>query len=617
MNFKKLRPRVTVLKQSKVIEELQNIATAEPPLVEQLRRTSVFLQKPERPIPTPRKKEGEQEKETESYKVVIKKQKRRSVTDRLLERGLLKPEGGSTPEPFTPEVNMENKTEGAEKIEEEEEEEEDSSILDASTCLALDDDPRVSGRSVQGIPRSILENRHDRPSLSFERETRAYETDGATAKGYREEKVARTRGEGKGRRKVSKRGSRTSARVRFPRCLSFAKWRHVGRAVEAKGGKSRLGRGIEVSRVPTSRRIAKKCSKRRRIGGRHLETYLKREDNWTTRRMVDGTFGRRSEARGCFPPVESKGEISWRKSDRVEGTLVRGIELVVARLRPYLLSNQRYFDERSRERSLYFKGRYVRRIFRHDACSLNRIRDAALSLKRNLGSREIRSTRGGNSWRIETRGYWTWYLALFGRFSTRPTSRKKFVSRARYVERILKRQFESLGLIGNHARCQLLQLLRSAAGSSAVIPGFSSLNSRQSDASSLSFVREGSVLSNLIRSSKDYISAEIFHRGSRRSSSRSRFRASSGVSSNLFHGFRTFLRVDRSLPDKRFGEGRGRMSSDKEKMAEDNDRDGRRLSFVPTILYESLTNRIGVDFTRFVAYAFVPCTSLILLYMYK
>lgn len=105
MNFKKLRPRVTVLKQSKVIEELQNIATAEPPLVEQLRRTSVFLQKPERPIPTPRKKEGEQEdRETESYKVVIKKQKRRSVTDRLLERGLLKPEGASTPEPFTPEA---------------------------------------------------------------------------------------------------------------------------------------------------------------------------------------------------------------------------------------------------------------------------------------------------------------------------------------------------------------------------------------------------------------------------------------------------------------------------------------------------------------------------------
>ncbi|XP_026667210.1 vicilin-like seed storage protein At2g18540 isoform X2 [Ceratina calcarata] len=105
VNFKKLRPRCTALKQSKVIEELQNIATAEPLLVEQLRRTSVFLQKPQRPIPAPRKKEPEEERErTEAYKVVIKKQKKRSVTDRLLEKGLLRPEDVSTPEPPTPEA---------------------------------------------------------------------------------------------------------------------------------------------------------------------------------------------------------------------------------------------------------------------------------------------------------------------------------------------------------------------------------------------------------------------------------------------------------------------------------------------------------------------------------
>ncbi|XP_076662437.1 uncharacterized protein LOC143365794 isoform X2 [Halictus rubicundus] len=106
VNFKKLRPRATVLKQSKVIEELQNIATAEPPLVEQLKRTSVFLQKPQRPIPQPRKKEEEsaEEVEVESYRVVIKKQKKRSVTDRLLEKGLLKPEEQKTPEPPTPEA---------------------------------------------------------------------------------------------------------------------------------------------------------------------------------------------------------------------------------------------------------------------------------------------------------------------------------------------------------------------------------------------------------------------------------------------------------------------------------------------------------------------------------
>ncbi|XP_033325929.2 uncharacterized protein LOC117220254 isoform X2 [Megalopta genalis] len=105
VNFKKLRPRATVLKQSKVIEELQNIATAEPPLVEQLRRTSVFLQKPQRPIPQPRKKEEQlEETEVESYRVVITKQKKRTVTDRLLEKGLLKPEEQKTPEPPTPEA---------------------------------------------------------------------------------------------------------------------------------------------------------------------------------------------------------------------------------------------------------------------------------------------------------------------------------------------------------------------------------------------------------------------------------------------------------------------------------------------------------------------------------
>ncbi|XP_076398429.1 uncharacterized protein LOC100883155 isoform X4 [Megachile rotundata] len=106
VNFKKLRPRATVLKQSKVIEELQNLATAEPPLVEQLKRTSVFLKKPERPVPVPRKKQEEQEEtEVESYKVIIKKQQKRSITDRLLEKGLLKPEDApKTPEPPTPEA---------------------------------------------------------------------------------------------------------------------------------------------------------------------------------------------------------------------------------------------------------------------------------------------------------------------------------------------------------------------------------------------------------------------------------------------------------------------------------------------------------------------------------
>ncbi|KAG7199074.1 hypothetical protein KM043_017974 [Ampulex compressa] len=104
VNFKKLRPRVPVLRESKVLEELQNLATAEPPRVEELKRKSTFLQKPQRPVPTPRKKEGEEETEVEGYKVVIKKQQKRTVTERLLEKGLLDPGYTKTPEPRSTEA---------------------------------------------------------------------------------------------------------------------------------------------------------------------------------------------------------------------------------------------------------------------------------------------------------------------------------------------------------------------------------------------------------------------------------------------------------------------------------------------------------------------------------
>lgn len=602
MNFKKLRPRVTVLKQSKVIEELQNIATAEPPLVEQLRRTSVFLQKPQRPVPTPRKKQEEETeaKETESYKVVIKKQKRRSVTDRLLERGLLKPEGATTPDPFTPEVNMENKRKigkGTEKIEEEEEEEDSSSILD------LHDSEQCS--KVEGVAASIfLENRHHHSSL-FETtsKTNDLETGGVATslRWSRKLLVALT-----SRRR--RRAFHVARKARyFP--TRFEKLGHVGNVIKVKGRSSfEGGSKVDRSTERIERRVAGRCgvekSSKSRIKGRYLETYLKREDNWTWR-MVDGMFAGPEPA--LFSPVQSRdkilssGEISPRRriTDRGEEK-IRGTEFVQARLPPYIFSKFRNFQQESRVGRLYFKARYVERIFRR----------SATTLKRN-----VRGGRGRNSSTIETRrGCYlgTKYLVekypLFDRFS----SRKKLIPRARYVERILKKQFESLGLIVNHIRCQLLQ--RVFSDSSAVIPGFSSLNSRQTDHQSVSPVREGGVLSNLIRSTKHYISTEVFHRGSR---SRSRY-LRPAPSSNFFDGFRQFLRIDRSLLEK-FSKGGGRTIGNDEKIVvEDNDRDnGRRLSFVPTILYQGFTNRIGVDFTRLVAYAFVPCTSIVLLYMYK
>ncbi|XP_034950656.1 glutamic acid-rich protein-like [Chelonus insularis] len=92
VNFKKLRPRAPLLKESKVLEELQSIALEDPPKVQELKHQSTFLQKPSRPIPTPKKLQNETPEQNGGYKVVIKKQMKKSVTERLLQKGLLDPE---------------------------------------------------------------------------------------------------------------------------------------------------------------------------------------------------------------------------------------------------------------------------------------------------------------------------------------------------------------------------------------------------------------------------------------------------------------------------------------------------------------------------------------------
>ncbi|KAL6260592.1 hypothetical protein P5V15_008113 [Pogonomyrmex californicus] len=107
VNFKKLRPRAPILKGSKVLEELQHIATAEPERVQELKRISTFLQKPVRPVPKSKNEQKVEEDEGESYKVVIKKQDKKTVIARLVEKGLLPPGSETTiartPEP--PEVS--------------------------------------------------------------------------------------------------------------------------------------------------------------------------------------------------------------------------------------------------------------------------------------------------------------------------------------------------------------------------------------------------------------------------------------------------------------------------------------------------------------------------------
>ncbi|XP_072765025.1 uncharacterized protein [Anoplolepis gracilipes] len=137
--------------------------------------------------------------------------------------------------------------------------------------------------------------------------------------------------------------------------------------------------------------------------------------------------------------------------------------------------------------------------------------------------------------------------------------------------------------------------------------------SRRLSRSSKDMEQETGVLSNLLHSTGNYVSSEVFHRRSRRLSKSSRRESISFMtpdSESMYFNLPWFsLRVtDKSIEHQ---------GDCKEKIDSEIERDNRRLSFVPTILYQSITNRIGVDFTRLVAYAFVPCTSIILLYMYN
>lgn len=103
VNFKKLRPRAPLLKESKVFQELQQEANSEPAQLRELNRRTTFLRKPDRPVPKPRRICQSEQPEPEPYRVLIEKQPKKSVTERLLERGILDLNRRAK----TPEVNAE------------------------------------------------------------------------------------------------------------------------------------------------------------------------------------------------------------------------------------------------------------------------------------------------------------------------------------------------------------------------------------------------------------------------------------------------------------------------------------------------------------------------------
>nr|XP_033325927.1 uncharacterized protein LOC117220254 isoform X1 [Megalopta genalis] len=609
VNFKKLRPRATVLKQSKVIEELQNIATAEPPLVEQLRRTSVFLQKPQRPIPQPRKKEEQlEETEVESYRVVITKQKKRTVTDRLLEKGLLKPEEQKTPEPPTPEVIMAS-CETVSRIEE--------------TILPREEDESCELRAFEQLEAVGSEPLLEFPSTSSPSDAIEPETVVVVARleiAAPAQPSKRREAAVVARRPLSKRKSKgfyTRGHY-FRRCLfgkkslSDAKKPARARSTLREHPQQNVVEDVPLDSEPpegTSRCGIIEKSPRFRVKGRYLETYLKREDNWM-RRMVDGLLDKPESfsSSRLFDRLISRKEVSWRRTRYGERILARSVEFVAVRLRSDLLA---YLEQggsvdalnpaqsRIRKR-FYLKGRYFQRIlWRNVARLVNYLK--GVSSSRDVPRRDRR-----RSSMIKMKGRYVekcLQSGLFSRAATRPivvSSKRKLFARTRYAERILKKHFESLGVIVGYLRGQILR----AISDSSALASQSCLSDREDRA----------AFSDLLRSSKDFISTEVFHRGSRRLS-RPLCRASVPEPSSF-----ALLRdlVLDWLPAKLTGRFADRATIAEKKAASlDVDRDGRRLSFVPTILYEGLTNRIGVDFTRLVAYAFVPCTSIILLYMYK
>lgn len=75
---------------------MQNDALEDSPVIQERKRTTTFLQKPERLPPAPKKPKEKSPDNVEPYRVVIKKQPKKSVTEKLLEKGLIQPEDVKT-----------------------------------------------------------------------------------------------------------------------------------------------------------------------------------------------------------------------------------------------------------------------------------------------------------------------------------------------------------------------------------------------------------------------------------------------------------------------------------------------------------------------------------------
>ncbi|KAK2585514.1 hypothetical protein KPH14_010162 [Odynerus spinipes] len=591
VNFKKLRPRATALRGSKVLEELQHIATAPPPAIEERHHVSTFLKKPDRPVPKP--KPRKESAEGEPYRVVIKKQSKKSVISRLVEKGLIPPGSLDTPEPPS-EVKMYAPGESNEESNEigtaVQEDEIDFPVLPSRSIRSNDIPFEQDTLDLVSFKTSIT-NPISPTCLTLTRRTTFKPKRLYTRAHYFERSLFGYR--------------KDSERITLAYLLELL-----------------LGRSPPNG---TFGRI------RRR--GRYVETYLEREDTWLRsmlkvfspkrndlvkggRRFSKPHYAERllTSSRARVEELAERRKIPRRQKRRLcpkaryfERVLAKDVRRLIELIKEasgrvdlgkLCIASEEGIDDREKERrhgarrrSSVFKvkGHYLERcLARQDSAAI--VSSLTSTFTGLVESTKRRLSDAGDG-----------HLDI----TVKPRSRRCSYDRAHYGERAVVRNLE---ILGNLAEKVASKILGWREGRATIDDLDESLLNSTSD-------EDGSTISKFLRSTGEFVSAEVFHRGGRRLS-----RSSKVVKVNPNTESAGWL--DSLARCCALDNGGARFSDDNlkpcdEKIIYEADHEGRRLSFVPTVLYKGLTNRIGVDFTRLVAYTFVPCASVVLLYMYK
>jgi len=774
VNFKKLKPRASILKGSKVLEELQHIAIAEPGRVQELKRTSTFLQKPQRPVPK-LKNEPKVEEEGETYKVVIKKQDKKTVIARLVEKGLLPPGSEATiartPEPPEPsEVKMhetENKLERNRSL----------AVSDSnSSCLTRslsNTDNSLSSPYLSESDSNEFLTSEDQPAChaTYKCKSKFFHVKPSHTRRYSaaryDENGTRSLFKGRYLENVLRRYSHscilrdrqveTKPENAYLRKYDWLK--NIGFSSSDRNRTSKCARAHYAERIllrnvnAVIRHFRPKPKMTRvfasRMKGRYLTTYLRRE-SIRLMSLITALFQFLLQRPGVSEsPNLSKiheRRLSF-KGRYLEHVLQKNVAPVLESVKETcFIDDQPKMIEKKKDgpKSTRTKGRYMEKWFHRQNLRLKSVSTNLLDYARNgldnlfvitTSSRVKRTMRGRYFERLICRNFEIFeFFVEYVRSRISEwlenglscTSRNDFpvviVSTSNRIaddlipnEQQIDKDVSDLNISEWHEngpfcplqkesplidtsddnpdpneeegdqvlewnsnpilfeetdKCPdsveptdmvpedtLSKFLQSTEnyvstevfhrGSRRLSKSRKSIDitSKEDDKAFSKFLQsaedyvstevfhrgsrrlsrslkreergEEDVLSSVLRSTGDYVSSEVFHRRSRRLSRSSRRESISLVAPTLWNGLKN---MQLNLPwfSFRVTEKNTEHSGDCEKKIDSEiEYDNRRLSFVPTILYQGITKRIGIGFTRLVVYAFVPCTSIILLYMYK